>query len=377
MPEANRRDDDSLDGLAHHTSICASGGSHDASVIRRATRYWRVWTYDRAGMIRYIVKRLLLAIPTFLGITVVTFAVVHLAPGDPAQQQADSATGGEISTHDYEQLRAYWGLDQPLYVQYGRWLGRLVTLDFGHSFFDHRPVWDKIAERLPWTLTLSVMSIVAGLILAIPIGVYSAVKKDGWFDTSVGTLLYALYSVPNYVMAMALIVLVVTMGIDWLPIGGAMSDGFDDLTWAEKLFDLAKHFVLIGVCFTYPAIAFQSRFVRGNMLEVLRQDYIRTATAKGASRVSVVVKHAFRNTLIPLISLLGLVFPTVVSGSAILEVMFNWPGAGRLMYTSIMQRDYPTVMALAVITAVLVQLGTLLADIAYAWADPRLRRDDT
>jgi len=328
-------------------------------------------------MIHYIVKRLLLAVPTFVGITVVTFAVVHLAPGDPAQQQADNATGGEISTGDYEQLRAYWGLDQPLYAQYGRWLGRLVTLDFGNSFFDHRPVWDKIAERLPWTLTLSVMSIVAGLILAIPIGVYSAVKKDGWFDTSVGTLLYALYSVPNYVMAMALIVLVVTMGIDWLPINGAMSDGFDDLTWAGKLFDLGKHFVLIGVCFAYPAIAFQSRFVRGNMLEVLRQDYIRTATAKGASQVSVVVKHAFRNTLIPLISLLGLVFPTVVSGSAILEVMFNWPGAGRLMYTSIMQRDYPTVMALAVVTAVLVQLGTLLADVAYVWADPRLRRDDT
>lgn len=328
-------------------------------------------------MFQYAVKRLLLAVPTFLGITVVTFAIVHLAPGDPAQQQMDGAMDPNVSIRVYEQLRAYWGLDQPLHIQYLQWLKRLVTFDFGHSFFDHRPVWDKIAERLPWTLSLALISMVIGLVMAIPIGVYSAARQNGWFDTTVGTVLYALYSVPNYVMAMALILLVVTVPIGWLPIGGATSDEFEQLSLAGKAADLFKHFFLITICYTYPSLAFQSRFVRSNMLEVMRQDYIRTARAKGVGERRVVFKHAFRNTLIPLITFLGMVFPTVVSGSVILEVMFNWPGIGRLFYTSILERDYPTVMALSVITAVLVQLGTLFADLAYALVDPRMRYEQS
>lgn len=326
-------------------------------------------------MLQYILKRLLLAVPTFLGITIVTFAIVHLAPGDPALQKFDTDAGSEISIREYEQLRAYWGLDQPLALQYLRWVKRLVTLDFGRSFFDQEPVWTKIMRRLPWTLSLALVSLLIGLLLSVPIGAYSAYRRHGWFDTSVGTLLYGLYSVPSYVMGMALIVLVVTAQIDWLPIHGARSDEFGELSFAGKAIDLLAHFALITLCYTYPSLAYQSRFVRSNMLEVLGQDFIRTAEAKGVGRFALVCRHAFRNTLIPLVTHLGLVFPSIVSGSVILEYMFGWPGIGTLFYDSIMKRDYPTVMALSVITAVMVQLGTLVADLAYAWVDPRVSYD--
>ncbi|MEE9294028.1 MAG: ABC transporter permease [Phycisphaerae bacterium] len=322
---------------------------------------------------RYIAKRIVLAVPTFFGITVVTFAVIHLAPGDPLRRQVDDTMSSEMSARSYEQLRAYFGLDQPLYIQYGRWVGRLLTLDLGHSFSDHRPVWEKIRERLGWTLLVALLSMVIGLLVAIPIGVYSAVRPNGWFDTAAGTILYGLYSVPSYVMAMVLIVAVVTLPVDWIPIRNAYSDRFDELSLLGQAVDLLAHVLLITICYTYPSLAFQTRFVRQNLLEVLQQDYIRTARAKGLTAWRVVVRHGFRNTLIPLITYLGLLFPTIVGGSAILEVMFNWPGIGRLMFDSVLQRDYPTVMALSVITAVLVQAATLLADLCYAWADPRIR----
>ncbi len=326
-------------------------------------------------MFRYILKRLILAVPTFLGITVVTFAVIHLAPGDPLDRLVDESVPAETSRHTYELLERHFGLDQPLHTQYATWLRRIVTLDFGNSIPDHRPVWDKISERLPWTLGVAMLSMVFGLVLAVPIGVRSATRRGGWFDSVSGTLLYALYSVPSYVTAMVLIVIVVTVPIEWLPIRGAYSDGFDDLPAWGKTADLFKHFLLITICFTYPALAFQARFVRGNLLEVLQQDYVRTARAKGLSDRRVVIRHAMRNTMIPLVTYLGMLFPTVIAGSAILEVMFAWPGIGRLMFDSILQRDYPTVMALSVITAVLVQIGTLLADVSYAWLDPRIRYD--
>ncbi|NOT01490.1 MAG: ABC transporter permease [Phycisphaerales bacterium] len=322
-------------------------------------------------MTRYVVKRLLLAVPTLLGITIVTFAVVRLAPGDPAAMQLDGTPGGD-SARLHEQLRAYWRLDQPLHRQYAGWLARLVTFDFGHSFVDHRPVWDKIAEKLPWTVGLAVASLGATLALAIPIGVIMAVRAGGWFDRITGVGLYAAFSVPNYVAAGALIAAVAVIPIDWLPISGAISDDYDGLSVGGRIADVVRHALLIGICYSYPALAYQARFVRNNMLETLRQDYVRTARANGLSRCRVIFRHAFRNTWVPLITLLGLTIPSVVSGSVILEVMFNWPGIGRLFYASIAQRDYPTVMALSVVSAVLVLLSTLAADIACARADPRI-----
>jgi len=326
-------------------------------------------------MLSYALRRILLALPTLFGITLVTFLVINLAPGDPASVQADQVMDPRVSIRVYEQLREYYGLDKPLMARYGEWLKRIVTLDFGNSMTpDSRKVTVKIMERLPATLSLAALSLGIGFILAIPIGLLSGARRNGWFDTVSSTILYALYAIPSYVMAIPLI-LWISIGLDWLPFQGMKSDNFEQLTTMGKAADLARHYVLITFCFTYGALAFQSRFVRQNLLEVFRQEYILTARAKGVGETTVVLKHAFRNTLIPLVTLFGITFPQILGGSVILEVMFNWPGIGRLFFESILQRDYPTLMALSFITAFLVLLGTLLADLLYGVVDPRVRYD--
>jgi peptide/nickel transport system permease protein len=326
-------------------------------------------------MFNYIVRRVVLAFPTLIGITLVTFLIINLAPGDPAQFQTQGIMDQQASIRIYEQLKEYYGLDKPVMVRYANWMGRLVTFDFGISMStDRRPVLDKIAERLWPTMSLAILSLAMSLLLAIPIGIYAAVRQNKWFDNVSSIILYAFYSVPSYVMAVPLILLV---GIQWdlLPFQGMTSDNYDQLTVMGKFCDLARHYVLITFCFSFGSWAYYARFIRQNMLEVMRQDYIRTARAKGLSELTVTLRHSFRNTLIPVMTLLGMLLPAVIGGSVILEVMFNWPGLGRLFYDSMLARDYPTIMAISFITACLVLLGTLLADLSYAMVDPRVSYD--
>jgi len=326
-------------------------------------------------MFGYIVKRVLLAVPTLIGISIVTFVVINLAPGDPAKLRVGEIQDPKMSARIYEQLRQHYGLDRPLHVQYFQWVRRLVTLDFGNSMStDARPVMAKIKERLWPTMSLALLSIFISLTLSIPIGIYAAARQDRWFDTITSTILYGLYSIPSYVMAVPLILL---FGVQWdlLPFQGMKSDNYEELSAAGKAADLARHYVLITFCFSFGGWAYYSRFVRQNMLEVLRQDYIRTARAKGQKESRIIIGHGFRNTLIPMLTLLGLLLPEIIGGSVILEVMFNWPGMGRLLFESIMGRDYPTVMALSFFAAVLVLVGMLLADIGYAFVDPRVVYD--
>jgi peptide/nickel transport system permease protein len=281
----------------------------------------------------------------------------------------------KVSARVYEDLRKYYGLDQPVHVRYFQWLGRLVRLDFGNAMStDGRKVIDKISERLWPTMSLAILSLGISLSLSIPIGIYAAVRQDKLFDTLSSTILYALYSVPSYVMAVPLILLV---GVQWdlLPFQGMTSDNYDQLSGPEKFVDLVKHYTLITFCFSFGAWAYYSRFVRQNMLEVVRQDYIRTARAKGLGETRVILRHAFRNTLIPVVTLLGLLLPSIIGGSVILEVMFNWPGMGRLFFESMLARDYPTIMALEVISATLVLVGVLLSDLSYGLVDPRVSYD--
>lgn len=323
-------------------------------------------------MVRYVAKRLLLAGVTLVGITIVTFAVTRLAPGDPALEAVSRGGASTMSAEAYARLRTYYDLDQPMSRQYAAWLGRVVRLDFGRSFHDGRRVTDKVGERLPATLCLAGGAVVLSLAFAIPIGLASARRAGGVFDTVVGGVLAALYSVPRYVMAMLLIV-VVGVHLDWFSPYGLRSDSFEDMSYPGKAADLARHFALIVFCFAYPLIAYQARFIRGNLLEVLGQDYIRTARAKGLSERAVLHRHAFRNTLLPLITVVGLLVPSALGGSVILETMFQWPGIGQLLFQAMTQRDYPVVMALTVVAAVVVLLCTLLADLTYALADPRVR----
>lgn len=322
-------------------------------------------------MLAYTIRRLLLLIPTLLGISLVTFCIVSLAPGDPATLQIGMDQDPEKSARVYEELRRHFGLDQPVLLRYGSWLWKMVTFDFGTSFTDGRPVLDKIGARLPATMSLAIVSIVLGLVIAVPVGILSAAWRDGWFDRVTATILYALFAIPGYVAA---IVLIFTFGVwlEWLPFQGMTGDDYERFSFLGKTRDLLAHFTLITICYMYHGLASDARFVRQNLLEVLQQDFVRTAHAKGVAGWRVVLRHALPNTMIPLVTRAGLLFPAIVSGSVILERIFNWPGIGRLFLDSVLQRDHPTVMALSVITALLVLLGTLIADLLYAVVDPRI-----
>ena len=356
-------------------------------------------------MLKYLVKRILLAIPTLFGITVITFLTMALSPGDPALIAAGA--GGQISNdmsqEAYQLLRKEMLLDEPVMMRYWYWLaghpkkydenGNVINVDrtkgvlrgdFGVSMApDRRLVTDKMfggedvsfwRSRFWATMSLAILAIGSSMLLAIPIGIVQAVKQDSAFDKISSTILYGLYSVPSYVMALPLILLF-AVKLEWLPFQGMMSEGFNEMSAMGQVWDLIKHYILIGFCSSFGAWAYYSRFVRQNMLEVLRQDYIRTARAKGVAERDITVKHAFRNTLIPVATLIGMILPAIVGGSVILETMFAWNGMGKLMYDSFLIRDYNTVMALTLITAFLVLLGTLLADLSYGLIDPRVKYD--
>jgi len=325
-------------------------------------------------MFGYIIRRSLTGLITLFGITVITFFIVQMAPGDPAEMQTAQITDASVSIEMYEQLRAYYNLDKPMPVQYFLWVKKLVILDFGKSFHDGRKVIDKIKDALWPTLSVAMLSVFLTYLFSLPIGIYSAVKQGKWFDRISSTIVYALYSVPAYVIGMVLI-FYVGVKLDLLPFRGMKSDDYESMSAGGQMLDLAKHYIMITLCFTLGNLAYFSRFARQNLLEVIRQDYIRTARAKGLTEWTVILKHAFPNTLIPLITLMSLTLPFILSGSVILEYMFNWPGLGRLFFDSILRRDYPTIMAMSFITATLVLIGTLLADIAYALVDPRVSYD--
>jgi peptide/nickel transport system permease protein len=325
-------------------------------------------------MLLYLSRRVASGLVTLFGITLVSFLVIQLAPGDPAQLQTAQIADASVSQRVYEQLRELYGLDRPLYVQYGMWMSRLVRGDLGNSFHDGRRVSRKIGDAVWPTLSVALLSLLLTLLVALPLGIVAAVRQGKPFDRVSSTVLYMLYSVPPYVMGM-LLILYFGVKLDLLPFRGMRSDDFSELSSWGRLLDVGRHYVMITFCFTFGNLAYYARFVRQNLLEVIRQDYVRTARAKGLPERTVILRHAFRNSLIPLISLIGLTFPFVLSGSVILEYMFSWPGLGRLYFESVLGRDYPTIMALNFITAVLVLVTTFVADLAYGWVDPRVSYD--
>jgi len=309
-------------------------------------------------------------IPLLLGITIITFVVVHLSPGGPA----DMLTGlsPKVSAEAKARLHSLYGLDKPFHVQYWLWLSRLVRFDFGRSFKDGRLVIIKILERLPATLLLNVLSLLLIFFIALPIGVISAVKQDSFFDKGMTVFVFLGFSVPAFWLALLLMVLFgVVLG--WLPISGMHSVNFPYFSFWGKLWDIIKHLILPVFVSAFGGLAYLSRYSRTSMLEVLRQDYIRTARAKGLSEKKVIYRHALRNALIPIVTLLGLSLPALIGGGFIFETIFAWPGMGRLGYQAIMARDYPVIMGVGVIAALLTLLGNLIADITYAFIDPRIR----
>jgi peptide/nickel transport system permease protein len=319
----------------------------------------------------YILKRLGLMIPMLLGITLISFTVIHLAPGTPTDMQ--TTLNPKASLEAQKRLRELYGLDKPLMVQYGDWLTRLAQLDFGRSFSpDRRPVWDKIKERIGITLSLNLMSLIIILGVSIPIGVIAAYRAHSWFDQATTLFVFFGFAMPTFWLAL-LLIMFFGVYLDWLPISGLTSLNFRQFSFWQKVQDLGAHVTLPVLVAAFGGLAGMSRYMRGNMLEVIRQDYITTARAKGLPERVVIFKHALRNALLPVITILGLSVPGLIGGSVIFESIFAIPGMGQLFYGAVMARDYPLVMGELVIGAVLTLLGNMLADLGYALVDPRIR----
>ena len=321
-------------------------------------------------MVSYLTRRLLLMIPLIFGITLITFSVIHLAPGDPVEVQTEMSL--KVTAQAKENLKKLYGLDKPLHLQYFDWLVRFAKLDFGTSFVDGRTVTDKIAERIPITLSINILSMFIILVIAVPIGILSATKQYSLFDKLSTVFVFIGFSTPTFWLALLLMILFgVNMGI--LPISGIQSIDVSDMGPAERLLDWVRHLILpVGIS-AFAGIAGISRYSRSSMLEVIRQDYIKTARAKGLNESKVIFKHAFRNALMPIVTILGLSVPGLIGGGVIFETIFAIPGMGQLFYSSTMARDYPTIMGILVIGAILTLFGNLIADISYAMVDPRVR----
>ena len=322
-------------------------------------------------MLNYILRRLFFMIPLLIGITIICFGVIHLAPGSPTDLQTQM--NPRASAEAKERLRALYDLDKPLYQQYFSWVRKIAALDLGKSFSpDNRPVAEKILERLPITLFINVLSLGLIIVIAIPIGVIAAVRQNSLFDKVTAVLVFIGFAMPTFWLALLLMILF-GVHLGWLPISGIRSLNYEYLPPLSAFTDLIKHLILPVLLSAFGGLAGLSRYMRANMLEVIRQDYITTARAKGLSERVVIYKHALRNALLPVITILGLSIPGLIGGSVIFETIFAIPGMGQLFYMAVMSRDYPVVMGILVIGAVLTLMGNLIADVSYAVADPRIR----
>src|SRR5262247_3311233 len=323
-------------------------------------------------MIAYALRRLLLAVPLLLGITFISFMVIHLAPGDPVEIQAGDMAERNIR-EAYKALRQEWGLDKPLYEQYWNWLSRIVRLDFGRSFApDGRPVLDKIAERLPITLLLNAIELAIIVAIAVPLGVASATRQYSLFDKVTTIFVFLGFATPDFWLALLLMILF-GVQLGWLPISGLRSLHWEYLPAWKQPWDMVSHLVLPVAVATFGGLAGFSRYMRQSMLEVVRQDYIQSARAKGLSEKVVIGKHALRNALLPIVTVLGLSLPGLIGGSVIVESIFAIPGMGQLMVQSVFQRDYPVLMGNLVVVSTLTLFANLAADLAYSLVDPRIR----
>jgi peptide/nickel transport system permease protein len=322
------------------------------------------------ALIRFLVRRIALAIPTLFGIVVVVFLLMHLAPGSPASAIGGAESGRRVSAAARAEMRRLYGLDRPLPERFVQWLGRVARFDLGESFVDRRPVSERIREALPATLALNGLALLLTLALAIPIGVAAGGRPEGPFDRTSAVMLFALYSTPVFWAALLLQTLL-SVKLGWLPLYGVSSDAAPE--GLAGLTDRLAHLALPVTCLTYGSLAFVARLVRSGVAEARSQDFVTAALARGLSRRQALWRHAFRNALLPVVTLLGLLLPGLLSGSVIVERIFAWPGLGRLYFDSILSRDYPVVLGLSLIGGVVTLAATLVADIAAAFVDPRLR----
>lgn len=316
---------------------------------------------------KYILRRLLISIPILFGITIIDFTFINLAPGDPIMAMVSAESGSAQGAVDAERLRRNLGLDKPVAVRYVTWLSEIARGNFGVSFSSKRPVLDRITERLGPTLLLTMTAMIISLLVGIPLGSIAALRQYSKLDYVLTVVAFTGISVPNFFLAMGAIS-IFTLQLRLLPAFGMSTVG-EPFSVLDRLRYLAMPAFILGL----SNMAAIMRYGRTSLLEVLNQDYIITARAKGLGEFFVLARHAFRNALLPLITILALRLPGLFSGSVIIETIYSWPGIGQLSIEAINQRDYPQIMGLLFVTAVLVLLANLIADIAYAYADPRVR----
>ena len=335
-------------------------------------------------MISYLIKRILWMIPMLIGISLISFFIMHLAPGDVTSSEA--SFNPKASEESRQKLRELYNLDKPVIIQYGLWVKRIAQLDFGNSFASHqKPVlWERkdksgnitkglIQESLPITLMINLLGIFIIFSISIVLGTLSAVRQNTWVDRSITLFVFIGFAIPGFWLAL-LLMYWTGVSHQWLPISGLHSPGFQNLSDFGQFIDLLKHLVLPVLISSLSGLAGISLYVRNGMLDILHQDFITTARSKGLKENKIVFIHALKNAILPLITIIGLSIPGLIGGSVITESIFAIPGMGKLFYDSVLMRDFPVIMGILTIGSVLTLIGTLLADIGYAWADPRVRK---
>ncbi len=325
-------------------------------------------------MLKYIAKRLLLSVPLVLAIVTATFFMAHLAPGDPMDMYLEPQRQRQVDPEVIELLRKKYGLDQPIHVQYVTWLKNVAQGDFGESFRHRRPVKDMLVEAVPYTLQLTILAIVLDALFGISLGIISAVKQYSKLDKTVTIGSLIIYAMPSFWLALMLI-MVFSVNLGWFPTSQTRSMNYENLTFIGKMLDRAWHLVLPVFVMGIAGAAGTARYMRSRLLEVLNEEYITAARARGFREKTVIMKHALRNAMIPIVTIYGMSLPFLLGGATIIETIFAWPGMGRMTVSAVGGRDYPIIMATVMIAAVLTVLGNLLADITYAAVDPRVSYD--
>ncbi len=333
----------------------------------------------------YFLRRLLLLPPTLVGITLIVFFITRIVPGGPLEQTLmqmqmmggghRAGLGGEgtaLSADQLDQLKHYYGFDKPWYEGYFLWLGRVLAGDLGTSYRYNEPVWDLMKERFPISLFYGITVLIITYAVCIPLGILKAIRHNTWMDTSTSILVFIGYAVPGYVLA-ALMLVIFAAHLRWFPMGGFVGEDFSNLTLAGKLEDLARHAALPLICYLVGSFAFVTLLLKNQLLDNLAADYMRTAVAKGSSYRRAVLRHALRNSLIPLATNFGQNITLLVFGSFLIEKIFDIEGFGLLGYTSILDRDYPVVMGVLLLTSVLLLLGNIISDVLVALVDPRVK----
>ena len=341
-------------------------------------------------MVAYFIRRLLLIIPTFIGITIMVFIITRLVPGGPIErmiaqaQQMQNMAGGTLtgasskeqsqplSEEQIKELKKYYGFDQPVLISYLLWLGKVMTGDLGVSTRYYDPVWSMIKERIPISLYFGIISLFLVYSVCIPLGIAKAIKHKSAFDNLTSIIVFIGYAIPGWVVGVLLLVL---LAAHWeiFPLGGMVSDNFEDLTVIAKLLDIIRHTILPLIAYMIGSFTVMTFLMKNTLMDNLSSDYVRTAIAKGLSFKKAVFKHALRNSLIPIATSFGNNVSVVLSGSFLIEKVFNINGMGLLGYESVVERDYPVVLGILVISSLLFMIGNILSDICVAIVDPRVR----